>query len=68
MLAAHQEAAKIRSAAETELERAKAEAQAHRWLGDLVDAPAAAGQPVPQAQKAGQVAPPSTPLPGASRR
>ena len=45
-------------------ERAKAEALAHRWLGDPVDAPAPAGQPVPQAQ----AAPLSSPLPGAPKR
>jgi len=38
-------------------DRAKAEALAHRWLGDKLDAAAAAGQPNPQAKAAPQAAP-----------
>jgi hypothetical protein len=38
-------------------ERAKAEALAHRWLGDKLDAPAAKGQPVPRAPAAQQPIP-----------
>jgi hypothetical protein len=38
-------------------DRAKAEALAHRWLGDKVDSPAATGQPTPQARVAPQAAP-----------
>jgi TPR repeat protein len=50
-------------------DRARAEALAHRWLGDKVDAPAPAGQPVPQAQAAPlQPAPKATPQPGALKR
>jgi TPR repeat protein len=49
--------------------RAGAVARAHRWLGDKVDAPAPAGQPVPQAQAAPvQPAPKATPQPGALKR
>src|SRR6185437_4410005 len=43
-------------------DRAKAEAMAHRWLGDKVDSPAATGQPTPQAQIAPQVAPQAAPF------
>ena len=38
-------------------DRAKAEALAHRWLGDKLDAPAPKGQPVPQAPAAPQPVP-----------
>ena len=51
-------------------ERAKAEAKAHRWLGDPVDATAPAGQPVPQGQARPLSASPIpfTQMPGAIKR
>jgi TPR repeat protein len=51
-------------------ERAKAEALAHRWLGDPVDATAPAAQPVPQGQAKPLSAPPIpyTQMPGAPKR
>jgi hypothetical protein len=38
-------------------DRARAEALAHRWLGDKVDSPASAGQPTPQARTSSPAAP-----------
>ena len=51
-------------------ERAKAEALAHRWLGDPVDATAPAGQPVAPGQAKPLSAPPIpyTQMPGAPKR
>jgi hypothetical protein len=44
-------------------DRAKAEALAHRWLGDTLDAGASKGQPVPQTQAVPRAAAPTAPPP-----